>query len=170
MSKFIGSQLAVAAFLVAGAFANGVTAKTVPIPADDPIATLTAPDAWEPSAFDTGVEMTSPDGGIYLSVEEVKADDLTSAVADTVQTLGKQGLVVDTSTKKASDFENNGMKFHDFAYKGTDKDGPTNFDVTLVETKTPGTFVMLAFWGSDDADKANSKTLTDILQSIQLTK
>ena len=29
---------------------------------------------------------------------------------------------------------------------------------------------MLAFWGSDDADKAKSKALTDILQSIQLTK
>ena len=145
-------------------------AKVFPIPAEDPIATINAPDAWEPEAFDGGVEMTSPDSKVYIAAEEVKADNLTDAVAETVKTLAKQGLAIDTSTKKATDITINGLKAHDFSYTGKDKDGPANFSITLVETSKSDQFLMLSYWGSDEGEKANAAALGAISNSIQATK
>jgi len=33
----------------------GASAKTFPVPADDPIATVSIPDKWEPHDYDGGV-------------------------------------------------------------------------------------------------------------------
>jgi hypothetical protein len=145
-------------------------AKVFPVPAEDPIATINVPDAWEPETFEEGVEMTSPDTKVYIAAEEVEAADLTDAVTDTVKTLAKQGLEIDTSTKKASDITINGLKAHDFTYTGKDKDGPANFSITLVETSKPGAFLMLSYWGSEEGEKANADALHAISQSIQATK
>ena len=145
-------------------------AKVFSIPAEDAIATLNAPDAWEPNETDKGIEMSSPDGGIYVDAEAVKADDISGAIAETVKVLTSQGLVIDQSSQKMADSEKNGLKMHDFLYTGTDKDGPTNFAITLVETSDPSTFLMLTFWGSDEALKANGAALGEITNSVQLTK
>ena len=166
--KIIYSAVAVAAALAV--FAPSAQAKVFSIPAEDAIATINAPDAWEPNETDKGVEMNSPDSGIYIDVEAVKADDITSAVAETVKLLASQGLVLDQSSQKTSDSERGGLKMHDFLYDGKDKDGPTNFAITLVETSDPTAYLMLTFWGSDEALKANSKILGEITQSVQLTK
>ena len=165
--KTIYSVVAVAALM---AFAPAAQAKVFSIPAEDAIATINAPDDWEPSETDKGVEMNSPDRGIYIDVEAVKGDDITSAVAETVKLLASQGLVLDQSSQKTSDSEKDGLKMHDFLYSGKDKDGPTNFAITLVETSDPSAYLMLTFWGSDEALKANGKALGEITQSVQLTK
>ena len=166
--KSIYSVVALAAALAV--YAPAAQAKVFSIPAEDAIATINAPDDWEPSETDKGVEMNSPDRGIYIDVEAVKADDITGAVAETVKLLASQGLVLDQSSQKTSDSERDGLKMHDFLYDGKDKDGPTNFAITLVETSDPSAYLMLTFWGSDEALKANGKTLGEITQSVQLTK
>jgi hypothetical protein len=145
-------------------------AKVFAIPADDPIATVNIPDSWEPESFEEGVEMNSPDRGIYIAAEEVKADNVKDAVEETVKTLAKDGLQIDTSTQKVRDIEINGLKAHDFAYDGKDKEGDAKFSITLVETKSPDAFLMLSYWGSEEGEQANAKVLSDIAQSIQETK
>ena len=145
-------------------------AKVFPIPAEDPIATLNAPDAWEPEAFDEGVEMTSPDAKVYIAAEQVNADTLTDAVAETVKTLAKQGLEIDTDTKKVADMTINGLKAHDFSYTGKDKEGAANFSITLVETAKSDQYLMLSYWGSQEGESANAAALHAISQSIQATK
>ena len=130
-------------------FVPAAQAKVFAVPAEDAIATINAPEDWEPNETDKGVEMNAPDKGIYIDVEAVKADDITSAVAETVKLLATQGLEIDQSSKKTSDSEKNGLKMHDFLYTGKDKDGPTNFAITLIETADPTSFLMLTFWGSN---------------------
>jgi hypothetical protein len=151
-------------------FMPAAQAKVFSIPAEDAIATINAPDEWEPNEIDKGVEMNSPDGGIYVDAEAVKADDISGAIAETMKVLTAQGLVLDQSSQKTADSEKNGLKMHDFLYTGKDKDGPTNFAITLVETADPSTYLMLTFWGSDEALKANGKTLHELTESVQLTK
>jgi len=151
-------------------FVPSAQAKMFSVPSEDPIATINAPEDWQPSETDKGVEMNSPDKGIYIDAEAVKADDITAAVAETVKLLATQGLEIDQSSKRTSDSEKNGLKMHDFLYTGKDQDGPTNFAITLVETADPTAFLMLTFWGSDEAIKTNGKTLDAITQSVQLTK
>ena len=140
------------------------------IPSQDAIATISIPDDWKPNETENGIEMNSPDAGIYVDAEVVKGVDITSAVAETVKLLTKQGLVIDESSKQQSDSEKNGLKMHDLLFKGKDNDGPTNFSITLIETSTPDKYLMLTFWGSDEAVKANDKILGEISQSVQLTK
>jgi hypothetical protein len=166
--KTMYSVVAIAAAVAV--FVPAAQAKVFSIPAEDAIATINAPEDWEPSETDKGVEMNSPDRGIYIDVEAVKADDISGAVAETVKLLASQGLVLDQSSQKTSDSERDGLKMHDFLYDGTDKDGPTNFAITLVETSDPTAYLMLTFWGSDEALKANGKTLGEITKSVQLTK
>jgi hypothetical protein len=165
--SFLKAGVMVAVLLAAPMAAE---AKVFPIPAEDPIATINLPDSWSPETYDGGVEVTSPDNGIYLAAEQVKGDDLQAAVEETVKTLVKQGLEIDTSTQKIKDIEINGLKAHDLSYTGKDKDGPAKFSITLVETKKPGNFLMLSYWGSDEGEQANAKALGEIGQSIQETK
>ena len=166
-AKLFCSVIAMTALL---AFVPAAQAKVYSIPSQDAIATIDGPDDWEPNETDNGVEMNSPEGDIYIDVEAVKAKDITAAVSDTVKLLADQGLVIDESSKKTNDSETNGMKMHDFMYSAKDNDGPTNFAITLVETSDPGTFLMLTFWGSDEALKSNGKALGEITHSVQLTK
>jgi hypothetical protein len=163
------NALAAAALLLAVAPLPAL-AKVFPIPTEDPIATINVPDGWEPDTFEEGVEMNSPDSKVYIAAEEVEAADLTEAVTETVKTLAKEGLEIDTGTKKDKDITINGMKAHDFTYTGKDKDGPANFSITLVETAKPGTFLMLSYWGSEEGEKANAEALQAISNSIQATK
>ena len=166
-SKFIVSAIAMAALF---SFMPVAQAKVFSIPSEDAIATVNAPDAWEPTETDNGIEMTSEDGNIYISVDGVKADNLAGAVADTVKLLADQGLVIDQASKKVADSEDHGMKIHDFHFDAKDEDGPTNFGITVIESNVPNKYVMLTFWGSDEAIKANDKILQDMSHSIQLTK
>jgi hypothetical protein len=168
--KAIWTNAVAAAALLGAAAPLPAWAKVFPIPTDDPIATINVPDAWEPDTFEGGVEMNSPDNEVYIAAEQVEADDLTDAVAETVKTLAKDGLEIDTSTKKEKDITINGLKAHDLAYTGKDKDGPCNFSITLVETPKPNVFLMLSYWGSDEGEKTNAEALTAIAQSIQETK
>jgi len=158
-----------AAFILATA-PYPALAKVFPIPTEDPIATINVPDTWAPDTFEGGVEMNSPDNEVYIAAEEVEAADLTDAVAETVKTLAKDGLEIDTSTKKEKDITINGLKAHDLAYTGKDKEGAANFSITLVETPKPNVFLMLSYWGSDEGEKANAEALNAISQSIQETK
>lgn len=163
--------LAAAAVLAAlSVSAPMAQAKVYSIPAEDAIATVNVPDDWTTNETDRGIELNSSDSGIYVDIEGVKANDVGTAVEDSVKLLASQGLEIDESTKQTSDTEANGLKMHDFLYKGKDKDGPTNFSITLVETAVPDEFLMVTFWGSDAATKANEKTISAIANSVQLTK
>lgn len=163
--------LAAALFLSAAIFgATGAMAKVYSIPETDAVATVNVADDWDPSVIDDGIEMTSPDGNVYVSIESVKADKITDAVADSVKVLAEQGLVIDETTMKAKDIEANGLKIHNIEYTGKDDDGPTEFAVSLIETRVPDQFVMMTFWGAAEAQKANDAAVVAMLQSVQLTK
>ncbi|MDP8995481.1 MAG: hypothetical protein M3O03_00545 [Pseudomonadota bacterium] len=163
--------LAAAVFLTAAVFSTtGAMAKVFSIPATDAVATVNAPDDWEPSDIDDGIEMNSPDGGIYVSIESIKADKITDALTESMTVLADQGLVVDATSQKTKDIEANGLKIHNFEYTAKDDDGPTEFAVSLIETRVPDQFVMMTFWGAADAQKANDAAVSAMLQSVQLTK
>ena len=149
---------------------NAAMAKVFPIPSTDALATVNIPDDWEPTETDNGLEMQSPEGDIYLSIEGVHADKIAKALEESVKVLASQGLVIDTASQKTKDSELNGLKIHTFEYTAKDNDGPTEFAVTLVETRTPDRFVLVSAWGTADAQKTNGEALGKIVTSLQLTK
>ena len=145
-------------------------AKTFPIPADDPVATVSLPDKWEPSEYDGGVESTSPDGAVYVAVEEVLANDVGSTAEEGVKFFAKQGVEIDDKSLTTKDMKINGLPAFDMTMTGKDKNGPTEVGMTLVGTNAEGKFLMIYYWGSEEGQKANLPDLQAIANSLQATK
>jgi len=145
-------------------------AKTFPIPADDPIATISLPEKWEPEPYEEGVEATSPDGSVYVAIEMVRANDVGSTAEEGVKFFAKQGVEIDEKSLKTQDIKINGLPAFDMTMDGTDKNGPTEVGMTLVGTNAEGKFLMIYYWGSEEGQKANLPDLKTIADSLQATK
>jgi len=169
MSRMLSNP---AKFLVALLFLTPfpALAKTFPIPADDPVATVSLPDKWNPETYDEGVEATSPDGAVYVAVEEVLANDVGSTAEEGVKFFAKQGVEIDDKSLKTQDIKINGLAAFDMTMSGKDKDGPTEVGMTLVGTNSDSKFLMIYYWGSKDGQKANLADLQKISGSLQITK
>ena len=131
---------------------------------------VSVPDEWGPSAYDGGVEATSPDGSVYIAVEEVAADEVKMAVEQGIKFFLKSGVVIDPKTQKMRDIKINGLAAYDIAFSGKDKDGDAEVSLTLIETNAKAKFLLLYYWGSPDGEKANAAGLKTISDSIQATK
>jgi hypothetical protein len=165
MSRIAAIVFAFLLFAPASAFA-----KTFPIPTDDPIATISLPEKWEPSEYDGGVEATSPDGAVYIAVEMVRSNDVGSTAEEGVKFFAKQGVEIDDKSLKTQDIKINGLPAFDMTMSGKDKDGPTEVGMTLVGTNADGKFLMFYYWGSEAGQKANVADLKKIIDSLQATK
>jgi len=144
-------------------------AKEFAIPQDKPIATVVLPDDWEADDIDSGVEVTSKDGEVYIAFESVKATKLEAAIKEAVEYLVKKGVKLDTSTAKQTEITVNGMPGVDLNWSGTDKDGPTQISLTML-FPTKERLVMLTYWGTPEGGKANAEALNKIIQSIKPAK
>ena len=91
MKRFV--FLVTLALGLAGAAAN---AATFPIPDENPIATVSIPDSWGPKTYDGGVEATSDDGGIYVAMEAVAAEDVKSALEEGLKFFVKSGVEINS--------------------------------------------------------------------------
>ena len=145
-------------------------AKTFPVPADDPIATVSIPDGWSPAPYEGGVEATSDDGKIYVAIEQVAAADVKSAIEEGLKFFVKSGVTIDSDSMKTKETKINALDAFDITFTGKDKDGAANISLTLVATNAAGKFLLLYYWGSPDGEKANMADLKKISDSIQPTK
>jgi hypothetical protein len=145
-------------------------AGTYPIPAENPIATVSIPDSWSPNAYDGGVEATSGDGALYVAFESVNASDVKTATEEGLKYYVKNGVTIDPDSMKTKDIKINNLDAFDLTFTGKDKDGPANISLTLVQTNAKDKFLLLYYWGSSEGEKANGADLKAISDSIQATK
>lgn len=164
------SRLALLATLAFGLLASAANAGTFPIPDENPIATVSIPDSWEPKPYDGGVEATSKDGAIYVAIEGVDAEDVKSATEEGLKFFIKSGVEINFDSQKAKDTKINGLDAFDMSFTGKDKDGAANISLTLVKTNAKNKILMLYYWGSAEGEKANLADLKAISDSIQATK
>jgi hypothetical protein len=149
---------------------SAAMAKTFPVPADDPIATVSIPDSWNPEPYEGGVEATSDDTKIYVAIEEVAADDVKSATEEGIKFFVKSGVEIDSNSMQTKQIKINNLDAFDITFTGKDKNGPANVSLTLVATNAAGKFLLLYYWGSPEGEKANIEDLKKISESIQATK
>ena len=150
--------------------ATPVSAKTYPIPSENPVATISIPNSWEPNEYDKGVEGTSKDGQFYFAIEAVDSKDIGEATKEAMQWFAKQGVKINNDSRTANETTLNDLPAMILNFKGRDKDGPTEVTLVLVKTLKPGRFMMIYGWGSEKAAEANGKDLDKILSSITPTK
>jgi hypothetical protein len=158
------------ALLALGLAPSLAGAGTFPVPAENPIATVSIPDSWSPNAYDKGVEGTSSDGKLYVAFESVDAADVKSATEEGLKYYIKNGVTIDQASMKTKDIKINNLDAFDLSFTGTDKSGPANISLTLVQTNAAGKFLLLYYWGSSEGEKANGADLKAISDSIQATK
>jgi hypothetical protein len=144
-------------------------AKEFAIPKDNPIATVVLPDDWETDDIDSGVEVTSKDGEVYIAFETVKATKIEAAIKEVIEYLVKKGVKLDAASMKQKEITVNGMPGADIDWTGTDKDGPTEISLTML-FPTKERLVMLTYWGTPEGGKANAEALGKIAQSIKPAK
>ena len=123
------AALAASLFLLPGL----ASAKTYSIPDPNPVAVITMPDDWESTEIDKGVESTSDDEAVYISVEVTELKDAAQSIAEAVTWLKSKGVVVDAATQEKKPFSINGMEGVQVQWTGKDEDGPTHVSLTLLQ-------------------------------------
>jgi hypothetical protein len=141
-------------------------AKNFAIPKNNPVATVVLPDDWDAETIDSGVEVTSKDGEVYIAFETVRAADIKTAIGEAIDYLVKKGVKLDASSMKQKDTTINGMSGAEIDWTGTDKDGDTQISLTILFASKER-LVMLTYWGTPEGGKANAEELNKIAESIK---
>jgi hypothetical protein len=155
--------LAAAAALLMSTAAH---AADLSFPSDDPVATITIPDDWGPKETDTGIDATSPDNAVYLSVDVADAKDTAATVQAAVKYLADQGVTVDDKSMKQDQGTLNGMPLFTVDWVGNDKDGPVSIGLAAV-TVAADKNLIFTYWGTKGDEDKDSAKITEIMRSLK---
>lgn len=144
-------------------------AETLKFPSDKPIATITIPDAWGPTETESGIEATSPDAAVYISIDIADAKTSDKVIDDAIEFLQKNGVKIDGSTQKQKDQKVNGMDMTNFNWSGTDAEGPVDVSLGLI-APTADKLLVITYWGSKGKQEAHGDELAGIITSLKPTK
>lgn len=147
-------------------FANAVQAGEMKFPSSDPVASITLPDGWTPSETDTGMQVSSADESIYLSVDVAEPKDTEQLIKDAIAWLGTEGVTVDLSTQKQNQDKINGRDMFYIDWSGKDKEGPASVGVAALVLSAE-TVLVLTYWGTAGEEDKNAAAIVGILKSIK---
>lgn len=146
--------------------ASTAQAADLTFPSDNPVATITIPDDWGPKETDTGIDATSPDNAVYLSIDVAEAKDTAAVVQDAVKYLKDQGVSVDDKSAKQTEAKLNDMPMFAIDWSGTDKDGPVSIGLAAI-TINENTNLVATYWGTKGDEDKDQKAIGDILHSLK---
>lgn len=162
-------KLFAAAAMAAFMFPAVSFAKTLSFPSDKPVASITIPDSWGPEETDTGIQATSDDEAIYISVDVANAEDAGKAVDEAIKFLDKNGVKVDEASQKQSENAINGMKMTNFEWSGKDNDGDVSIALTVL-SPSPDKILLVTYWGTKSEQEKHTQTLIEIISSLKPAK
>lgn len=140
--------------------------KTIAFPSDAPVASISMPESWNPEETETGIQATSDDNAIYISIDVADAAGTDKAVDEAIAFLDGNGVKVDASTQKQSEDTINGMKMTNFDWSGTDQDGPVSIGLSVLSPK-PDTLLLITYWGTKGEQEKHAQTLGQIISSLK---
>jgi hypothetical protein len=143
-----------------------VHAAELSFPSDDPVATMTIPDDWSPKETDTGIDATSPDDAVYLSVDVADAGDTDATVKAAIKYLMDQGVTVDEKSAKQDQGTLNNMPLFTIEWRGNDKDGPVTIGLAAVTVAADKNLVF-TYWGTKGAEDQDQAKITEIMRSLK---
>ncbi|WP_105384595.1 histidine kinase [Neorhizobium alkalisoli] len=141
-------------------------AETMRFPSDAPVAEITIPDSWSPEETETGIQATSEDEAIYLSIDIADETTTDKVIEDAIAFLDDNGVTVDPATQKQSEDTFNGMKMSNFDWSGTDKDGPASIGLSLVSPKR-GKLLVITYWGTKGEQEKHAEELLALISSLK---
>jgi opacity protein-like surface antigen len=164
MKKLLAAATVAAVLLPSASFA-----ETLQFPSEKPIAEITIPDSWEPEETETGIQATSPDSAIYLSIDVANEKTTDKVIDDAVAFLEENGVKIDASTQKQSEDKVNGMEMSNFDWDGKDADGDANIGLSLVSPQ-PGKLLIITYWGTKGEQEKHAEALVKLIGSLKPTR
>lgn len=158
-------KMLIAAAIAAFAFSGIVQAAEMKFPSDEPVASITLPDDWKANETDTGMEVTTADGSIYLAVDVAEPKDTEQVAKDAIEWLGGQGVTVDPATQKESQDKINGRDIFFLDWKGKDKEGDASIGLAAL-VLTADTVLVFTYWGDPAGEQKNGAAILGVLKSI----
>ena len=145
---------------------TSASAAKFKFPSDAPIAAVTIPDDWDSGETESGVEATSPDEAVYLSIDVADAKSIDGVMDDAVEWLGEQGITVEASTVKKNEDKLNGKDIFYVEWDGKDKDGPASIGLAALVLNAD-TILVLTYWGTKGEEEKSTAAIGKILNSIK---
>jgi hypothetical protein len=146
--------------------ATTATAAEMKFPSAEPVASITLPDTWTANETDTGMEVTTADGSIYLGVDIAEPKDTEQVVKEAIDWLGTQGVTVDLATQKQSEAKINGRDIFFIEWKGKDKEGDASVGLAALVLSAE-TVLVFTYWGTPGEEQKNATAISDVLNSIK---
>ena len=141
--------------------------ETHKVPTDDPIATIQIPNKWQSKEVGEGVEANSPDGALHFLVLPVEANKIAESMGEAMRYLrNRDAITVKSESLKQEKGNLRGMETRNVSWQGKDMKGDVKIRFTIVSIaeKQP---LLVAYWGSPEAEKKHEAELNKILQSIK---
>jgi hypothetical protein len=160
----VKKYLAVAAaalFLSSAAYAGELQ-----IPSNRPVISVTVPDDWDTNETDTGTEINSADGSVYLAIDIASPKKTGDMIDGAAKFLDTQGVTIDEKTQKYTEDKLNGKDIIYIEWAGKDKDGPASVGLAALVLNEK-TVAVLTYWGTPGEEEKNSATVGKILASIK---
>jgi len=146
-----------------------VSAGTIKIPKDDPAASLTIPNSWEPEDSDGGVLAESPDNVATVFFKAVGTEkEMGTLIDDSIDWLTKEHDVkLDASSKEEKDFEDSGRKWSRISWAGSSKEwGPAVVGFLFTDLGN-GKVLTVTYWISKKDSEKNLEMLGKIFASVK---
>jgi hypothetical protein len=160
MLKFL-TVASAAFFMTSAAFA-----AELQIPSNRPVVSIDVPKGWQADETDVGMEVTSDDGSVYLSVDLASPKKTSDVIDDAIKFLGQQGVDINPKTEKSSDEKLNGRDIFYVSWDGKDKDGPASIGLAAL-VMDEKTVLVLTYWGTKGDEDANAGKINKMLESIK---
>lgn len=133
---------------------------------DKPVASVTMPDSWKPTAAGNTVVGYTPDGEVYMSVDAIdSADDVDEALKETDDVLKQSNVTIDESSKKVNKFKINDFDATEILFQGKLKDEPQGVSIVVVPIK--GRALVITYWTSVAGEKEHQVEVGKIFNSIK---
>jgi len=146
-----------------------VSAGTIKIPKDDPAASLTIPNSWEPEDSDGGVLAESPDNVATVFFKAVGTEkEMGTLIDESIDWLTKEHDVkLDASSKAEKDFEDSGRKWSRISWDGNSKEwGPAVVGFLFTDLGN-GKVLTVTYWISKKDSEKSLETLGKIFASVK---
>lgn len=141
-------------------------AATLNFPSDAPVASITIPDNWGPKETETGIDATSDDNAIYISIDVADGETSDKVIEDAVAFLEKNGVKIDASTQKESSEKLNGMDMTNLDWSGSDNDGDVSVGLSFLSPKA-GKLLVITYWGTKGMQEQHGPELQTIITSLK---
>lgn len=160
MKKYFAAAAA-ALFLSSAAYAGELQ-----LPSNRPVIAVTVPDGWDTNETDTGTEINSADGSVYLAIDIASPQKTSDMIDAAAKFLDSQGVTIDEKTQKYTEDKLNGKDIIYIEWAGKDKDGPASIGLAALILNEK-TVAVLTYWGTPGQEDKNAAAVGKILASIK---